>query len=198
MALLGLFFVGCDAQDARPAVSAASQDAKEALAKPDSPTLDSWSDPTEETAVKTEPPERTDGTAPSTEDPGCYYSEGLNVEVAAVAQTHAQEMADCSEEHPLAGADPGGPGYGQLYWSHNLCQHEANLRLSTRRDNVIENCFDENTEWFHEEDCAIQFGHEELFDCVNGKAHTAANWDGCAALRDTRYDDAIASGECSV
>lgn len=197
MALLGLFFVGCDAPDARPAVSAAEQDAKEVLAKPDSPTLDLWSNPTGEpqieTAVKTEPPERTDGTASSTEDPGCYYSEGLNVEVTALRQIHSDEIQRCREEYPITGEDT-----RFLYHMHYLCRHEADFKLARTRENVIEDCFDDNTEAFHVDYCALHLGAIELNLCLNGKGMDEGVWDTCKALRDTRYHDAIASGECAV
>ena len=185
MAFLTLFFVGCDSPEP-VASAAASQGEKEVIDKPESPTTEI---PQVETATVTD-----DWTTEeTTEDPGCYYTEGLNIEVVALRQVHLDEIQSCREEYPITGEDT-----GFLYHMHYLCRHEADFKLARTRENVIEDCFDDNTEAFHVDYCALHLGAVELNLCLNGKGTDEGVWDTCEALRDTRYDDAIASGECEV
>lgn len=185
MAFLSLFFVGCDGPDTEPAASVAEPSEKEVPDRPDSPTTE---------IAQIETVDETDWTSvETTEDPGCYYTEGLNIEVAELRQTHSDEIQDCREEYSIIGEDT-----GFLYHMHYLCRHEADFKLAHTRENVIKDCFDANTEAFHVDYCALHLGAIELNLCLNGKGTDEGVWDGCELLRDTRYDDAIASGECEV
>lgn len=200
MAFLTLFFVGCDSPERELSGSAAAtQHEKEPLDNPDPLTTEiaETTPPPREPVDETE----TDGwnTVETTEDPGCYYAEGLHIEVAAAAQLHAEDLAECSETLPL---DPNSSTYALAYKRYHQCVYEAtHYYLPIRRNNVIENCFDKDTNWFHVDYCANMLGHQAIFDCLNASAGSpdyVNTWDTCKALRDTRYDDAIASGECDV
>lgn len=188
---------GCDApgpeRPSEPTVVESVDATEEALEELHT-TADSWDDPeVDETGCDSTGHEAEETSEGETEGPGCYYLEGLYTEVAALRQVHLQEVLDCDDEHPLDEVN-----YETQYWYNGLCKFEADWRLVRNRENAIEDCFDEDTQWLHEDYCATRLGAMELNTCVNGGGRAPEDWDACWVLRDARYDDAMASGECDL
>lgn len=196
--------VGCDAPDPESAGSepatvespdALDESPEKSTQAPATPE-DSWQDPTVE---ETEDGWATTWETPNviTEDPGCYYTEGLNTEVLAVQQVHAQAISDCSSGFPVP-EDEADPGYDFLYYSYYKCLQTAEYSRSYDISRIVKDCFDEDTQWYHEDWCATYLATTAHNECLGGKLWTAGNWDICEPILDIRYDDAMASGECDV